>query len=144
MSRTLKEVAEKIVSRCKYDPVKGCWLWQGAKSSWGYGLIRFQGRTTGTHRIMYEYFFGPLGTLDACHKCDVKNCVNPFHIFVGTDKDNFADAYKKGLRKRMFSFEQVDQIKAMSKTKTQSELAKMFGVCQPYISRLLNNKYYVK
>jgi hypothetical protein len=75
----------------------GCWLWTGAKSSRGYGSIWYQGRTQKAHRVWWEVANGvpfPEG-MHGCHHCDNPPCVNPAHIFPGTDLDNVRDAIAK-------------------------------------------------
>ncbi len=74
-----------------------CWLWTGSKDSWGYGTFWIEGKTKGTHRVAYELEYGPIvDGLFVCHTCDVPNCVNPEHLFLGTQKDNMIDASNKG------------------------------------------------
>ena len=75
----------------------------GALMISGYGVIGSGGsRELGaplllTHRASWEVHFGPIPDgLHVCHHCDVKCCVNPAHLFLGTRKDNMRDAYKKG------------------------------------------------
>jgi len=67
----------------------GCWIWMGAIMSRGYGSLS-RGRLA--HRVSYEEFFGsiPAGK-QVLHKCDVKCCVNPSHLYAGTHKDNVLD-----------------------------------------------------
>ena len=75
----------------------GCWFWTGELGRGGYGIFRFLNRKYLAHRWAYELLRGeiPEGLL-ACHKCDVRCCVNPAHIFLGTHEDNMRDALKKG------------------------------------------------
>ncbi len=71
----------------------GCILWQGDLSPVGYGLIK--GKKT--HRISFGLFVGPITEgLHVLHKCDVRNCINPVHLFLGTHQENLADMVAKG------------------------------------------------
>lgn len=79
-----------------------CWLWSGSLNLKGYGYLVVGSRTNGrsnmlAHRLSYEIHNGsiPTGSL-ICHKCDVPACVNPAHLFMGTQKDNMSDALRKG------------------------------------------------
>lgn len=78
---------------------KRCWLWEGAVGGHGYGTVR---RPDGTYRSAHRHALElDLGVtipsnLDVCHRCDVKTCCRPSHLFVGTRADNMQDAKRKG------------------------------------------------
>ncbi len=77
----------------------GCWEWTGAHSPAGYGLHRFHGVQRSTHRISWEMHVGPIPDgLFVLHKCDNPPCVNPAHLWLGTQADNVHDAFAKGRR----------------------------------------------
>lgn len=77
-----------------FEPMEcECWLWKTGIQAFGYGTICRQN----AHRVVWELFNGKIpGTLFVLHKCDTPNCVNPKHLFLGTQSDNMLDASKKG------------------------------------------------
>lgn len=82
-----------------------CYEWTGAVSSSGYGgvsvLVDGARATRLPHRVSWELHSGPIPRgLLVCHRCDVPLCVRPDHLFLGTDKENVADALSKGRRPR--------------------------------------------
>jgi hypothetical protein len=81
----------------KIQKADGCWLWVGAKNNKGYGQFRVQGKSTLAHRTSWILKNGEIPPhLNVLHKCDVRNCVNPDHLFLGTLKDNMRDCSNKG------------------------------------------------
>ena len=75
----------------------GCWLWVSAKKSSGYGAFRFNGRARRANRVSWEIANGPIPPgLCVLHRCDVRACVRPSHLFLGTVKDNSDDMVAKG------------------------------------------------
>lgn len=79
----------------KTDKSSGCWIWTGAIYKQGYGNIRVSGKQVKVHRAAYEAFVGPADQLLVCHKCDVRQCCNPDHLFLGTHQDNYDDMIAK-------------------------------------------------
>lgn len=80
------------------DESSGCWLWKKATCSRGYGAIQLGVGVTGkAHRVSWELFRGPIpdGAF-VLHKCDVRNCCNPEHLFIGDHDDNMRDMVSKG------------------------------------------------
>lgn len=75
----------------------GCWIWMGELRPNGYGALKIDGRQVSTHRFSWETQHGPIPEgLCVLHRCDVKTCVRPDHLFLGTNDDNVADMIAKG------------------------------------------------
>jgi hypothetical protein len=93
---------ESFFRRTSPEPNTGCWLWLGGGSR-RYGQISVSDPSAGArrrptaHRVSWELHRGPVPDgLYVCHKCDVTFCVNPAHLFVGTQTDNMRDCANKG------------------------------------------------
>lgn len=88
----------------RYEPVPecGCWIWTGALGTSGYGLVcAKQDKQEYAHRVMWRLTHGPIPEgLHILHRCDVPLCVNPAHLFLGTNIDNIRDCVQKGRNNR--------------------------------------------
>ena len=74
-----------------------CWVWISCKNDKGYGLFYANGFQWKAHRWSYKYLVGEiLNDLNVLHKCDNPPCVNPSHLFLGTQLDNIIDRTTKG------------------------------------------------
>lgn len=75
----------------------GCWLWNAARRTTGYGVFSFNGKAVTASRVSYILYHGvDPGELFVCHTCDNPGCVNPEHLFLGTNLDNVKDRISKG------------------------------------------------
>ena len=102
------EVDKRFLSKIeKLD--NGCWEWRAGGSGDGYGTFQIMSkadRSGGSskvqaHRASWEIHNGPIPDgLFVCHHCDIKPCVNPAHLFLGTHQDNMADLVKKNRAKK--------------------------------------------
>jgi len=134
----------------KVDKGESCWQWTAGDNGEGYGRFRHDNQKVGAHRFSWEFHFGDIpDSMLVCHKCDNPGCVNPDHLFLGTNQDNMNDMVKKGRNKirvgaannkTKLNVEKVKTIRFLySKgNHTQRELAKMFGVGQPCIKDIVN------
>ena len=140
-------ILEYFWARVKPEPETGCWKWTGSKTR-GYGVFTFCRIPNYAHRFSYEIHKGPLNGLDVCHKCDVPDCVNPDHLFAGTQSDNCTDMWRKGRARQplgernshsKLKREQVWEIRRRE-DKTQRELAAEYGVTLTMVSLIRRRK----
>ena len=87
---------ERFMDKIEFEPTSGCWLWDGPINYAGYGHFKLNNRNERAHRVSYIIHNGniPEG-MSICHKCDVRACVRPDHLWVGTHKENCLDRGKK-------------------------------------------------
>ena len=87
---------ERFILKYKEEP-NGCWIWNGALFKTGYGSFWFDGQNRLAHRISYQIYIDQnLNDKHVLHKCDNRKCVNPIHLFLGTELDNHRDKVIKG------------------------------------------------
>lgn len=87
------------------EPNTGCWLWAKACKDNGYGMTYLNRSAITAHRCSWILNRGPIPIgMCVCHKCDTPACVNPDHLFLGTNRDNINDCQRKGrsLKGRQF------------------------------------------
>jgi hypothetical protein len=136
---------------------KTCWLWTGALNNKGYGVLNMDkyGTTPFAHRIAWELANGPIPDgLNVLHKCDVPHCVNPRHLFIGTQHDNVRDMNKKGRAchppssinrpapwKATVTESDVRTIRALVASGVQlTEAGKRFGITAPTVHAMVNRR----
>lgn len=140
-------VAGRLRSKTKVDPITGCWEWTASKTSSGYGKIFVVGKLRAAHRVSYEMRHGAIPNgMRVLHRCDNPACINPDHLFLGSDADNVADMISKGRQqkgsrhyKAKLSENDVRAIRS-AKNETPNNLAKQFGVTAATISFIRSGK----
>jgi hypothetical protein len=130
----------------------GCWEWNGSRHKTGYGQISGTGASgpLKAHRVSYELYVGEFDqALYILHKCDNPPCVNPSHLYPGTNQDNMDDANNRGRAKHMYmsgefapasklTWEQVQQIRAS--TEPGIVLARKYSVSNTSITNIRKGK----
>lgn len=132
----------RFIEKVIFGPTD-CWYWIGNRIRSGYGMFKDGGKNKVAHRVSWELHRGliPAG-MDVLHKCDVRCCVNPDHLFLGTALDNARDMIAKGRHRFVgpprgeknprtkLSDAQVDEMRAVREERGLSykALAAMFGV----------------
>lgn len=132
-----------FISRSVLDKKTNCWIWTGAVNYNGYGIMLGPGRKTmRAHRRCFEVAKGEITQgFQVCHTCDVPGCVNPDHLWLGTNRDNSIDKTKKG-RNPIVALTpfQVREIRA-SNEKTNT-LARRYGVGWNAVQNARDGKTY--
>ena len=136
-----------------WDKVKkgdNCWEWLGAKARGNYGDFKVNKKNILAHRFSYQINKGKISKgLYILHTCDNPSCVNPEHLWQGTQLENMRDCHNKGRGargKKIWNYKlkqvQVNEIrKKYNKGKiTQRELAKQYNVDSSHISKIINKK----
>lgn len=132
---------QMIIDRSKPND-GGCWIWQKAINSRGYGNVYHHGKIEVAHRLSHIAFIGPIGKgMFVCHTCDVKSCVNPKHLYAGTPHQNLADAYARHRKGKITDAQFAVIAERIKNGETQSAIAKEFGVGRTAITwRLAHQK----
>lgn len=139
-----RPIEERFTEKYEIDLETGCWLWNAASHNLGYGILRINRKNVRANRLSYKLYIGniPQGMF-VCHKCDIPACVNPKHLFLGTQKDNAQDRVLKGFTGGKKSGTYDHTVRTFTNkdgriyTGTQYDFRKKFGLFQSHASALV-------
>ena len=132
------DLLKRLLANSKSDN-KGCLVWTGTVATNGYAYVYINRKGYYIHRVMYELVHEPIPNgMVVCHTCDVKLCINPDHLAVGTQAENLLDMKKKGRRKDVhWCILTEDDVKYIRSSAMRNiELARKFNVAENTISNI--------
>lgn len=142
--RQKMDAKERLAFRSEPGP-NGCINFTGSKGKFGHGELAYKGVRYRAHRLAYIAYIGPIPDgLVVCHACDNPSCINPEHLFIGTQADNLADARKKkrmkaplvyGEQHGLSRLTESDVLKIREDNRPYRQIARDYGVNPSTIKR---------
>jgi hypothetical protein len=137
---------ERLTSNAKQEE-NGCWNWQKFKKN-GYGVSSLNGKVEQAHRASWTTFVGEIPDgMQINHKCNNRACINPDHLYIGTQKQNMDDMKNanranpaKGESSGMAKLKEEDVFLIRKSKDSRKKLAEQFGVSLSLINAVKNNK----
>lgn len=133
------------------EKTESCWMWKRSVDGAGYGKIFIDGKRVTAHRYSWTIHRGAIPDgLCVLHHCDVRRCVNPDHLFIGTKKDNMQDALSKDRlylhskvnrsdRKVYSKLSECDvlRIRELADTETHAAIALQYAISQSHVGSIV-------
>jgi len=150
--RRIEPTADRFFRKAEPVTESGCWLWTAYINHLGYGKFQLKGKWRNANRVCWELINGPIPDgMDVLHKCDIRCCVNPNHLFLGTHTDNMQDMIAKGRAPRRdgehngnakITREQAEEIRALyaPRKTSASKLGRSFGLSESSVLSIIKRK----
>ncbi len=140
---------ERFWSKVKRTNSEECWEWIGTKEKDGYGVFKIKRKTYKSHRI--SWLISKKESIEnklVCHSCDNRGCVNPGHLWLGTNKENVEDMVRKNRQRQgenhsnvKLSEKNIKEILDLYKSGyKQVDLCSKFGIGHAQLSRILSGE----
>jgi len=144
-----KTLKQRLLDNVRVDEQTGCWDWLKFKDRNKYGHIKVLGKSELVHRVAYQTLVGDIPSgMFVCHRCDNPSCLNPEHLFIGTNQDNIDDkvaknrqskiGQQKGSKHSLAKLTEKDIVDIRISTLSQNKLALLYGMTQSSISQIQN------
>lgn len=136
----------------KVNKTDSCWIWKAGTNNKGYGVFCIKRKTNLAHRISWKIHYDDPGNSNVLHKCDNPLCVNPSHLFLGSQAENVKDCIEKNRFQHgekngrcKLTQKEVDEIRKLLNDGVKNvKLAKMFNISQTCISNIKQGISWVK
>lgn len=131
-----KSSIERFCEKVDNSDTEVCWIWTGSTSSDGYGWFTDNKKTVQAHRFAYKHYIGEIPKEQIVrHTCDVRACVNPFHMELGTHADNSKDMTErnrqaKGETNSQAQLSEGQAISILIQYRKDKEDGKLYGSLQ--------------
>lgn len=131
------------------DPELGpCWIWTGSRHPQGYGAFWLRGKTPRVHRVSWMLMYGDIPDgQQVNHHCDNMGCVNPAHLYLGTQKENVRDREQRGRSAPTYGMhsgsakltdQQIIEIRARAKqNEVRAHLAREYGIKPSQVTKII-------
>jgi hypothetical protein len=145
-----KTLEERFWLKVNIIDLSSCWEWTGNKNRDGYGRIPYHNKSMRAHRMAWIFAHGdiPKGMF-VCHHCDNPACVNPSHLFLGTQKDNIKDRDFKNRQSRQVGelspshkLNKQNVLEIRSSSESERKLGAKFGVSHTVIGQIKRRQTY--
>jgi hypothetical protein len=143
LARPGEPIEKRLWGRSEHKP-SGCIVFTGSTNAGGHGQIHYNGRNRRTHTVSWELSNGPIPDgMQVNHHCDNPPCINPEHLYLGTQSQNMADMNARGRnvlgsQTGTAKLTELDALAIFHAPGTHKDIARMYGVCRQTVGLIKN------